>query len=220
MVDRVRHTPITYDKRHGPGDESLRDQAHTESNQLGATLTMAFIPDDAVDLSGTVSPSAFRLYCLICRRRNHRTGYALLTRHSISNMLQLSRGQTYRATRELLDKTWITANEPYFVPLLGDFSPVDRYHNPQPKTTKHARKNETNARKNETECAQNCDSTHINDTSSSLPALLTKQKDQHEKEICTICQNGYWYDRQTGGQLPCFACEAGLQIRRDLGIPF
>lgn len=87
---------------------------------------MAYIPDDAIDLSSQLTPSAFRLYCLVCRRRNHKTGYALLSQLSIQNSLQLSRGQTWRAITELKKLQWITANEPYFVPLFGDFTPTDR----------------------------------------------------------------------------------------------
>ena len=174
---------------------------------------MAYIPDDAIDRSSDLSPSAFRLYCLICRRRNHRTGYALLNPRSIENSLQLSRGQTWRAIKELKDQLWITVNEPFFVPLLGDFSPVNKHIIFDEKPPPKARKNVTNARKNVTNARKNARVHNILLPALSNQPFSTKPETGTKNKKCSHCKDGVMKDKMSGKEISCFSCDRGAAHR-------
>lgn len=96
---------------------------------------MAYVPDDAIDDSFQLTPTAFRLYCFICRRRNHKTGNAWIKPKVASNLLGVSPSQIYRALAELTAAKWIITNNETVVPIYGTFTPADRRPKNQPDDT-------------------------------------------------------------------------------------
>lgn len=91
---------------------------------------MAFIPDEAIDYSFDVTPTAFKVYCFICRRRNHQRQFAWITMDNLMTTLGLSKSVAYEAANELEKKGWLDRHESAWKPLKGDFYPVDRRYNP------------------------------------------------------------------------------------------
>lgn len=88
---------------------------------------MAFLPDQAIDDCKSISASAFRLYCLICRRRDHRVGRTLLDKTTAARLLDISRAQTFKAFSELEAKKWISIDGQRIEPIYGSFTPMDKF---------------------------------------------------------------------------------------------
>lgn len=87
---------------------------------------MAYIPDEAIDHNTEISPTAFRLYALICRRRNHKTQTAWLTDDFVERTLDISRSTLFEAKKELIRKNWLRVEAAYWMPTFGNFGPVSR----------------------------------------------------------------------------------------------
>jgi hypothetical protein len=86
---------------------------------------LAFIPDEAIERSGEVSPAAFRLYAYYCARRNKATGGWACGDKAAAEYLKVSRSRVCEARNELARAGWITLAEGDFVtPQLG-FKPVE-----------------------------------------------------------------------------------------------
>lgn len=85
---------------------------------------MAYIPDEAVDEAAQITSTAFKLYSLICRRRDHKRGSASLSTKSASTLLQVNLGTARRAFAELTAAQWIVRAKHLAIPIKGDFSPV------------------------------------------------------------------------------------------------
>lgn len=87
---------------------------------------MAYVPDEAVDDSYDLAPSAFRLYCLLCRRRDHVDRVSRLKPDKAMEILRLKKSQFFEAQKQLVKEKWISSRaEGEFNLLKGDFSPVD-----------------------------------------------------------------------------------------------
>lgn len=87
---------------------------------------MAYIPDEAIDNNVEISATAFRLYALICRRRNHKTQTAWLTEDFIEKTLGISRSTLFEAKKELMRKNWLRIEQQYWQPTYGNFAPVNK----------------------------------------------------------------------------------------------
>ena len=98
---------------------------------------MAFIPDQAIEQSHTITAAAFRLYSLLCRRRDHKRQVSNLKRRQAERLLFLKRSTIYKAFAELRDARWIVESEPNeFCLLKGDFIPVDKKFLPSLRSKK------------------------------------------------------------------------------------
>ncbi len=86
---------------------------------------MAYVPDLAIEQSHLLTPTAFRLYCFICRYRNHKYGNAIITPGLVANALDVSQSQIYRALDELRNLEWIVRRGTFVTPIYGDFQPVE-----------------------------------------------------------------------------------------------
>ena len=88
---------------------------------------MAYIPDQAIELSHTLTATAFRLYCLMCRRRDHRDQVSRITQKRAEDLLNQKRSTIYKAFAELRASGWISEkNSNEFELRCGDFLPVDK----------------------------------------------------------------------------------------------
>lgn len=158
---------------------------------------MAYIPDDAIEDCTSISASAFRLYCLICKRRNHANRYAFLHKKTASRLLGLSRSQTFRAFNELESAQWILIEGIRVSPIYGDFSPVNR----NVKSATSNLRNETDSRKNDT-------------STISLPAFVTSPAfsnglpgKKSRGWFCQSCKNsGMIFEAGSDGR-PCKNCD-------------
>lgn len=164
---------------------------------------MAYIPDDAIDDCKQISASAFRLYCLLCRKRNHKTGWALIDKPSASRLLDIGRAQIYRAFAELESKQWIETNGYRITPLHGSFAPMDKWLDP----VSHFRDSQS----------QFVDkSSHKRDSTitSLIPALDTNEPEAGEifKE-CPQCTDGLIAIPLTGELDACPHCIKGALLK-------
>lgn len=99
---------------------------------------MAFVPDEAFDHADQISASAFTLYCLICRWRNHTHGNAILNLAAAQRQLGKSQSQIYRLLAELQTSGWIIRKQAFITPIFGSFAPCK-------KSPKISHKRETNS---------------------------------------------------------------------------
>ena len=167
----------------------LRPLPHTRDTLAPSALNhthifMAYIPDAAIDNSHTLTPSAWRLFCLLCRRRDHRAGVARLYVEQGCERLQLKRSQFFAAQSELLTAGWIEKNERGEFILTGDFAPVEKRlmasdspenRTPQPENSDSTvRKNGLASPENRTAQSENSDSYN-----KEVPASLSSTLIQH-----------------------------------------
>lgn len=90
---------------------------------------MAYIPDEAVHDSCSLSDSAYKIYCLLCARRNHKSQQTYATAQTIIRLLGISKATTYRGIAELESKLWVERKASVYRLLKGDFSPMDNRTN-------------------------------------------------------------------------------------------
>lgn len=87
---------------------------------------MAYVPDDAYDNLDQISLTAFTLYGLICRWRNHTHKNAILNLAAAGRQLGRSQSQIYRLLAELQKANWIVRRGAFITPIFGDFSPCNK----------------------------------------------------------------------------------------------
>lgn len=115
---------------------------------------MAYIPDEAVYDSTTITDTAFKIYCLLCARRNHKSERTFAAALTIVRLLGISKATHYRSINELESKGWIERKGSIYLLLKGDFSPMNNRLN-------GSLKSETKSLKFETEKSQDRDSRNI-----------------------------------------------------------
>jgi hypothetical protein len=85
---------------------------------------MAYVPDEAIYDSFEISKDAFRVYCLLCLRRNRRSELSYVSIEHLQAVLALSRGQAYKTLAELRENGWTAGKLPKLTCQKGDFGPV------------------------------------------------------------------------------------------------
>ena len=171
---------------------------------------MAYIPDEAIDDSDRVSPSAFRVYCLLCKRRSRETGLSFAATDQIGRSLALRRSQTYAAVRELQDVGWINKAGSKYQCVKGHFSPP---------TNRKFRLSEISDNQSVISDAEseNSDSRIMH----YQPLIPTVYSDEPRSTQCTMCNGtGEVYDVQFKKSFPCLSCEekATDRIASDVAI--
>jgi hypothetical protein len=134
---------------------------------------MAYIPDEAIEAAHTLAPSAWRLYCLLCRRRDHRARLARLSVHRACELMKISRPQFFAAQKWLLENSWISKLDTgEFILQKGCFTPVDIF---LPKRSENSDSEKSDSLKIQTEKSENSDSTS--------PKIQTPQSEKPDSPL-------------------------------------
>lgn len=80
---------------------------------------MAFIPDEAIERSQELKPSAFSLYVYYCMRRNKETGTCFPKLRRAATDLHIEYTYASKLRAELVTKGWIAIEDGEVKPLVG-----------------------------------------------------------------------------------------------------
>jgi len=176
---------------------------------------MAYIPDEAVYDGNTLTDSAFKIYCLLCARRNHRSETTVATASTIVRLTGISKATVYRSLHELEQKQWIERNTNVYRLTKGDFSPMANRFN-------GSLKNETKSLSRETQKSQPRDTHNIHhgfktiDLNHTFVEATGPRIDQIHEEAtngtCPYCQNAGVLKMKDGSLRTCRCQPVLLEI--------
>lgn len=129
---------------------------------------MAFVPDKAIEISGEISPNAFRLYIHFCRRRNkHSGGWWFPKDDVLREVPGISEPTYFRLKKELVEKKWIEVSSNFVRPLIG-FEVVKNDDKTLNFETEDNIRNDSNPINNESFSAINNDNPTIKNESAAI----------------------------------------------------
>ncbi len=157
---------------------------------------MAYVPDEAIDDSYLLAPSAFRLYSLLCRRRDHKDGLSRLKPVRGMESLRLKKSQFFDAKKQLIKEGWVRLfSEDEFELLKGDFSPVNSEKSESEKSDTpknrilNSEKSESNTPKNRTPNSEKSESL-LKEYPASLSSTIDPAHTSNTKRAVCAGNNG------------------------------
>jgi len=94
---------------------------------------MAYVPDSVIDSMSEVTPTAFKIYIYLCRRRNFQTGDCFPSLKRIAKDCHIDYSYASTSRKELVTKGWLAVLDGGLMKPLRGFeeSPVTPLENPQ-----------------------------------------------------------------------------------------
>lgn len=162
---------------------------------------MAYIPDEAIDDAGELSPAAFRLYLQLCKRRNKDTGNTWASNSALERLCDLKRSTLYKAISELIEKRWVDKYETQYICLKGSFHYTS---NPKVGQSLFLDKTSTNRDRPSTKI-----DSHIRNNHRFKPPDLTTTREA----ACPTCDGDGWvWNAVDKMSRPCYECASQPEL--------